>query len=309
MSSSPRGHLIRRIERLGQLPTLPRVAAEVMEAMRDPNASMARMAEVISCDPALTAKVLRVANSAFYGVRELVGSLQLALSILGMREINSLVLSLAVFRVFPKGRGETDYDLDLFWSHSAVTGQISRALCRRLKLPGGEEAFVAGLLHDIGRIVFVEYCHDEFMQAVSLASAEGVSMTEAEQSVIGLSHADLGGELAGRWRLPGVIVCGIQYHHHPDSCPEADRLMPAVVGLSDLMCHAKGIGHAGEACVSVLAETQAWEILTRKRPELADMDLERLTFEMDDEIAKALELVTIATGAEDEQESRACTAP
>src|SRR5690606_38701245 len=162
----------RIIQDLGQIPTMPTIAAKVMQIVNDPHYSAEDVAKFISRDVALTSKVLRLANSAFYGIPRTISSVNSAIVILGFNTIRRLVLSASVLKVFPSRPGLVIFDRKAFWKHSFMVGIASRMVAqiyRRKKLVDMETAFSAGLLHDIGKIILEQYSNDEYTPVLRAA--------------------------------------------------------------------------------------------------------------------------------------------
>ncbi|MCD6335338.1 MAG: HDOD domain-containing protein [Candidatus Latescibacteria bacterium] len=286
------------IERISDLPMLPDLAAEVMAMVSDPTSSMADIRDLIERDPALTAKLLKVANSALFGMRRQIGTIQLALVVLGMNEVSSIVTSLSVFTAFCDMPDDEFFDRKRFWEHSAGCGGIARILSKRLGLKMEGREFVAGLMHDVGRILIDQYFHGEFVQIAARVQGRDGSMRDAEKEFLGVSHDEMGGWLADRWGLPDALIEAVACHHEPGRA-ELDRPLTAVVHLADLFCRAKGIGFSGETEGFSIVDDEAWKLLAEDHPNLADMDIERFTFELDEEIEKAMEFIRISTSQPD----------
>lgn len=284
------------IARAGDLPTLPQVVMRVSNLAADPSTAMSELVRIIHDDPALTTKILRVANSAFYGMSRHVESLNTALLVLGMRELINLVACISVFRAFPTIPGQPTFDRNAFWVHSAGCGEIARAISQRLKLRLNTEGFTAGLLHDIGKIILDQYFHDDFMETLELSQTKRISMVEAEDSVLGVNHAELGVWLAEMWALPKNICGAIAYHHNLDVPTGKDRYLVALVHLADIFCKRAGIGFSGGEADASLTEGPAWEILSEAQIEIAKWNVEQFMLELRDNVERAREFVSIASG-------------
>ncbi len=284
----------RRILNIGSLPTLPRVAIEVISMANDPQVSIKEIASVISRDPSLSARVLKVANSAFYGLTQRVASIQLALVILGLNRVKNLVIGVSVLKTFPIKPGIPTFDREKFWEHSAGCGQISKILAGLLGYEMDGEEFVAGLLHDIGKIALDQFFHDEFVEVIDLTFREGVPMIEAEKKVLSITHAEIGSWLAEKWKLPLSLVEAIAYHHEPRKAV-LNLTLTSLVRLSDLFCKAKGIGFSGDIQGISLCDRIAWKTLRETNPKLHDMDVERFILDLDTEIERAREFVKISS--------------
>ena len=283
------------ITRAGDLPTLPQVAVEVSRLAFNPVTAMGDLVRVIRNDLSLTAKILRVANSAFYGMSRHVESLNAALVLLGMRELIHLVTCISVFRAFPTKPGQPTFDRKAFWIHSAGCGEIARSLTHRLKPRLNSTEFTAGLLHDLGKIVLDQYFHDDFMEALRLSYAEGLSMVEAEERVLGVNHAEIGLWLAGMWNLPTVICDAITYHHTPAKAPRESGSLVAIIHLANNLCKHAGIGFSGNKIDEEITDGAAWEILVQMNPEIIRLDFKQFVLEIEDNIARAREFVNIAS--------------
>jgi len=284
------------IARTGDLPTLPQVAVEVSRLAFNPVTAMGELVRVIRNDLSLTAKILRVANSAFYGMSRHIESLNAALVVLGMRELMHLVTCISVFRAFPTKPGQPTFDRKAFWVHSAGCGEIARSLTHRLRLRFHSAEFTAGLLHDLGKIILDQYFHDDFMEALRLSYAEDLSMVEAEERVLGVSHAEIGLWLAGMWNLPTTICDAIAHHHTPANAPRESQSLVAVIHLANNLCKHAGIGFSGNKVdEDMMTDGAAWEILVQMNPEITRLDFKKFILEIEDNIARAREFVNIAS--------------
>jgi len=219
-----------RIKTIANLPTLPHIASRLMRIVNAPATSANTIAAVVAQDVSLSAKVLRLANSAFYGIPKSINTLNSAIVILGFKIIETMVLSLTVFDMFSDGGGKvTLFDRKAFWKHSLRCGVISRLLAyrrRKVFVLDPEEAFCGGLLHDIGKIVMEQYLNTDFHKALHHARMYDVSVFEAEKVVLGYTHCDVASWLTGAWSLPDEILQPLVGHHEPDEAPVcADAVM------------------------------------------------------------------------------------
>lgn len=223
---------------LDHFPPLPEVAWKVLELTSDLYLGVDKLAEVISRDQTLTARILRIANSAFFQRLCEIKTVKHASTVLGNRKIRGIVIAASLGGILyrsPQGR--------LLWQHALAVGLGARELAGRLSVVvDTEEAFVAGLLHDIGKGLF-DYQHPElFVQAASLASADSnLSSIEAERQILGIDHVEVGGKVSDAWRLPESIGNAIRCHHDPSASTEHPQLC-AVVCLADRSCLRLGIG-------------------------------------------------------------------
>lgn len=281
-----------RITAIRDLPTLPVVASEIMALLEDENSSVMDVARVMYKDPVMTAKVLKLANSAFFGLRRHVESLNQALVVLGMNQIFNLVISISVVKTFDSMELGDDFDLDAFWEHSMGTGEISRVIATKLGFRFEGAEFTSGLLHDIGKVILDQYFHDDFMTALKRSHDEQISLYIAERDIWGVDHAELGAWLGEQWRLPVRIIDVIRDHHKTES-DSNDPSLVAVVRLANTFAKISEIGFSGDRVVFNVQDDPAWDILAREVPAIRDMDLARLMFELEEDIERAREFMNI----------------
>jgi len=219
-----------KIKTIANLPTLPHIASRLMRIVNSPAASADSVAALVSQDVSLSAKVLRLANSAFYGIPRSVNTINNAVIILGFKIIQTMVLSLTVFDMFAEDGGKpgaAPFDRDAFWEHSLRCAVIARLLAHKRKRNYAldpEEAFCAGLLHDIGKVVMEQYLNTDFHKALYRARANSIPVFDAEKELLGYTHCDVASWLTGTWSLPDEIEQPLVYHHEPEeaeTCPEA----------------------------------------------------------------------------------------
>jgi HD-like signal output (HDOD) protein len=201
-----------KLESLTQLPSIPIVMSEVLNAVDNDNISTKAIASIIEKDQSLTAKVLRVANSPFYGFSRRIATIDLAIVIMGLNTIKEIVLSLLVKRLIVKTKNSI-FDIKSFWNYSLFCGAASRVLARKMEYRLVGEAFVAGLMHDVGYLIMAELFPREFMAIRKLQSQKINSLYDFEYEVIGNSHTELGEWFADKWSLPPKICNAILYHH------------------------------------------------------------------------------------------------
>ncbi len=238
-----------KIELFGNLPTLPQVASRLMSVINNPLTSAGDVAFIIGQDQSLSAKVLRLANSAFYGIPHSVTNITNAVVILGLKVINTMVLSLTVFDMFPESkRSGSLFNRKSFWIHSlccGLTAKFLSARIRKLVLFDAEEAFCAGLLHDIGKVVMEQYIHDDFHNALQYALEKRMPIYRAEYELLGYSHTDVAEWLTANWRLPAEIRLPLIYHHDPTSSVQCQDII-ALCHLADWLCYETGMTIKGD---------------------------------------------------------------
>ncbi len=233
------------IELVTDLPTLPVVVAKITSQIANPATNAADIGRLIEQDQALTSKVLRLVNSAYYGFPKQIKSIQHAVVILGFNKIKTIVITASVFEVF-KGRQSGELDLRRFWQHSLGVAIASKASAEMIGASHvAEEAFIGGLLHDIGKVVMDQYQPNIYHPVVKYANDKGILLLNAEMEVMGLSHATVGEWMMEFWRLPPSIVHMVADHHLPGSSTERRELI-ASIHLGDILARALGIGNGGD---------------------------------------------------------------
>jgi putative nucleotidyltransferase with HDIG domain len=251
---------IKRItESIINLPTLPMIISRMIELVDNPKTSAGSLARLISTDQALTARILKLANSAYYGFPREISTVNMAIVVLGFNTVKDMGLSLSVFDMFKDAETAGAFDTTQFWEHSVGCGIAARAVARSCGHRLAGEAFVAGLLHDIGKVILKQYFPKEFKEIMALSSAEGASLEAIELQVIGTQHGQVGGWLAEKWNLPKIIADSITFHHAPWESKQ-DNVFVAAISLADYLCHLAGIGKSGRTNLFPLDE-QTWAIL------------------------------------------------
>jgi len=218
-----------------ELPTLSPIAVKIIELASSETASAQEIAKVVSLDPALTTRLLKVVNSPFYGFANTITSVSQAIAILGMKAVRSLSLCISIFDAFPLSRS-TSFDYHLFWEHSLASAVISRLTTRSVGLRDDEEAFIAGLTQNVGSLIFAQFYPERYGKLLKRLSQHGGNQQEMERAVWGIDHATLGYELFMRWKMPLVLTQTILYHHNPEDIPDSNKavqLLAKIVYLSD----------------------------------------------------------------------------
>lgn len=255
------------VKNVGDLVSLPDVCIRVNQMVDNPDATAPAFGEVISQDPGLTARLLRIANSAFYGFSHEIDTVSRAVTVIGIGKLRDLVLATSTVDVFDKIPNEL-LTMENFWRHSLYCALISRSLAMQTRLPHGESLFIAGLLHDIGQLVIFHEMPDEARQAL-LLTIEGdaeLEVHEAEREVMGFDHTDVGLELARQWNLPESLQEAIKYHHNPSA---ADKFQTevAIVHLANSLACLLELNSSDES-VAPATDPFAWEITGITKPQV-----------------------------------------
>jgi len=261
-------------EKIIGLPTLPTVVSKMIELVDNPKTSAASLASLISTDQALTAKILKMANSAYYGFSREIATVNMAIVVMGFNAVKEMGLSLSVFDMFKDLSNIRHFDVTLYWQHSVGCGVAAKMVARKFRNNLAGEAFVSGLLHDIGKIVINQYLHAEFTEIMNRVADNNEPLDTVEMELLGTHHGEIGGWLADRWRLPMVIADAIKHHHTPwDS--KKNRLLVAMVNVANYLCHICGIGASGRPSPLPIDE-KTWEILDQNNIPLGPEEIANL---------------------------------
>ena len=240
-----------------KLASLPHIVAQVLDALKNPNVSFAYVAEIIGKDTSLSAKLLKLVNSALYGFPEPVDTISRAVTVEGASRLTNLALGVSLISVFGSIPREI-LDMRSFWRHSLSCGVLARLLAVNAGHPNEERCFVAGLLHDIGRLVMLKNHPAHVAQAITQSAAEGRPLFDSERDLWSFDHAMLGGRLLASWKFPSALERAVGEHHQPgvrNIHPDA-----ALVHLADIMTHALGMGQSGSSVAPPLSPA-VWEHL------------------------------------------------
>ncbi|MEZ4388738.1 MAG: HDOD domain-containing protein [Candidatus Krumholzibacteriia bacterium] len=223
------------------LPAMPHVASKVLELSSDPDTSAARLQQVIADDQAMTARILKIANSAMYACSRRVKTLSEAIVMLGFNSIRSLVVTSAARNLYSTGAARMGLKERLLWEHSIGTAFACRLLAERRQPALREEAFLAGLMHDIGKLVLNLQVPDKFEEIVQIVYNENREFHETEQELLGFDHAQVGALLVGKWKLSPMLEDVIGHHHDPGFLT-AERPLLLHLDLANRLCQKLGIG-------------------------------------------------------------------
>lgn len=254
-----------KVENTTTIATTPHIVSSLRALMDAPAPSLPEIAEEIGTDQVLTAKVLKIVNSGFCGFNRPVTTIRHALVLLGLDVVRTLVFGTAIIDVFHERSGL----LEGLWEHSLATARASNALAMAAGIEKPEEVAVAGLLHDIGKLVIAECFPDAYVQIREVVSARDCLQIAAEHEILGVTHAEVGMWLLKKWSLPAKLVYPVAYHNNFHRLRDfADRT--AVVHLADVLVRAKGIGNGGDRHVPVL-NRDAWKLLELEMDDVAQV--------------------------------------
>ncbi len=269
----------RIIARVEDLPTLPRTVLRITELVNDPKSSARDLARIITDDQVLAARLLKLVNSSFYGFPQRISTITAAIVLLGFDAIRNLLLTTSVFELFSNRNQVSLIRQEQFWDHSLGCAVASKVIGNHLRYDKVEELFVAGLLHDIGKIVEMIFLPQAFKEINRLVKDKQILMITAEEKVLGYRHPEVGKLLAERWNLPPKLISVILHHHQPSAAGRF-AFEAAIVHLGDILCRSLNIGSGGDNKMPAL-DKMAWDSL-RIKPEAIEALLAAVTKEFDD---------------------------
>lgn len=232
---------------IDRMPSLSTTVSKVLEVCNSPKTSANDLNRIVSLDPILTGNVLKLINSAYYSLPNQISSLARAIIMLGLNTVKNLALSTAIIGALGKKSSFTALPMDAFWMHSIGVGVTAKAIAavRNLSSMEREECFVAGMLHDLGKIPLNTCFAESYGEALQLALEQN-SLLKAEQLLIGVNHGVAGRLIGEKWRLSPAIIEGLTHHHAPEQASEEYRSLVATVALANLYANIHNIGSAGD---------------------------------------------------------------
>lgn len=246
------------VKGLTKVASLPTIYFKVEEALANPKSSNKLLADIISEDTALTGRVLRLANSAFFNFPGKVDTITQAIIVIGTHQLRDVVLASSIVAAF-KDIPEDVISMESFWRHSIACGVTCRILATLRRDPNVETAFVSGLLHDIGRLILYKDASGAMAQLIGQCQRDKTLLHRAEKEHFGFDHATLGGLLLQEWRLPRRHIETTTYHHAPHKSREF-AAEASIVHIADIIANAMMEGSSGERLVPPV-NSQAWELL------------------------------------------------
>lgn len=237
-----------------RLPPLPAIAMQVVKVSNDPRTAAEDISRLLALDQSLSARILRMVNSSYYASRSEVSSIRQAVVILGFETVRTLTFSTAIMDRFSSDDGAGAPRAE-FWKHALGVAMTARVIARHQKRGREQEelAYMAGLLHDIGKVILDEYFHDTFAEILRRIRERGESFREAERAVNSIGHDEIGAFLALQWGLPRAIANAIRHHHAPMRAAE-DASIVDTVHFADILAKTRGVGSGGDDDLSGLSE-------------------------------------------------------
>jgi HD-like signal output (HDOD) protein len=280
MSQTTLERIEKKVAEIGSLPTIPTLLVPLLQHLCEPAeaVSIDRVVKIVSQDPSLAAQCLRMVNSPLFGVRYPIETVRGAVMGLGVNRVRQIAMACSLLKAF-SAQG-TDPARAL-WAHSLAVALVAQKFSHAAGYPEPEQAYSAGLLHDLGVLVALTACPAEFQRAAQAASCQHRALHLCERELNGFDHGEIGAMLARRWQLPAPYYHVLRYHHEVEQAPE-HRCLVAIVSLCDLLCRLRNQGYGFEEIGFVdLAAEPAWAVAAEELPRMRDFDLARFTLELD----------------------------
>ncbi|MDR1575671.1 MAG: HDOD domain-containing protein [Treponema sp.] len=276
-------------EYIKDMPSLPTSVSKVLNLCNNPQTSPADLNYVISLDPVLVGRVLKLLNSAYYGLNQRVTNLVRAIIMLGINTIKNLALSSAIMGILPKDKRYQGLDMEGFWRHSLCVGTATKLFAKQRGVDPKrlEEYFTAGLLHDIGKIPLNAVLSRDYMAAVTDADRERLSLYQAESKTLGINHCDVGAIIVNAWQLPGPVGETIVFHHNLAAYPGSHSDILNCVAVANHFASEREVGFSGDR-YPIKPDGWVWQSLG-----VGDNVLEAIEKTVNEEIEKAKVFLTI----------------
>lgn len=236
---------VRFLENIQEFSTLPTVYSSLIDVLADPHSNVGDVANIIACDQASTSKVLKVVNAPFYGYPGQIDTISRAVVILGYNEIYNLIVSSYIMDFFSKKDSLLDFQPVDFWGHSIAVGIATKYLSRGLGLVNQENFFIAGVLHDIGKLIFFEFAEDQFSKVLEFSKKTRKPLHDVEKEIFGMDHGQIGALLIEKWGLPPSIIKSLRYHE-TGFVPGSRDALVASVHLGNILVRALDLGYPGD---------------------------------------------------------------
>src|SRR3712207_5336027 len=224
------------VKKVTTIATLPEVTAKIIATVEDPRSSAQALHKIVSHDPALVTRILKVVNSAFYGLPGQIGSIERAIVLLGLNAIKNIAVAASLGQMFRGAKlcdGFTAKDL---WTHCIAVGVTARELAKQMKLPVADEAFLAGMIHDVGLLISLQTAPEQLRQVCETAKDSDRTFVDIEREVRGMDHQQLGACLSEHWRFPKNCQLVAGHHHKPSALGDGNRMLVTLVYVADTIC-------------------------------------------------------------------------
>ncbi|MFQ5962814.1 MAG: HDOD domain-containing protein [Candidatus Scalinduaceae bacterium] len=245
--------LFKLLNKVKDLPPLPQSISQILELTRSANSSAQDLTRVFERDPTLTANILKLANTSFYGFNRKITTISHAIVCLGFNTVKSIALTASTQDMLNNEISAYNLGEGMLWQHSTSCATCARIIAQRIRYKDCEEAYIAGLLHDIGKIILSSFAEEQYDQIVEKTKDNKTPFNIAEKEILGFDHPQIGGKIVEKWNLPPILVEAVQYHHQPDKA-EINKTLTYIVHLADAISDMLGIGLGSDGLMYVFEE-------------------------------------------------------
>jgi HD-like signal output (HDOD) protein len=260
-----------------QLPTLPVIVEKILSMAKEDNVSANDLAEFISRDQAIANKILRLSNSAYYGMMKEIDSIPRAITIIGFNEVISLTIGMSVISTFSGGNvSGKDLNMKGMWIHSLGCAFAARETAKKMGIIHAEQIFISGLLHDMGKVIFALYFPRDYTAAFEYTKENEIALHNGEKLMLGIDHAALSGLLMEKWNFPDSILMPARYHHSVEQCPPKYYKLALIIALSDYLSQKAEFGENWAVKIPGI-------IKIRDQLDLTKTDVEQMTENLQNE--------------------------
>jgi putative nucleotidyltransferase with HDIG domain len=238
--AEPQAKVMEVVKKVTSIATLPEVTAKIIQTVEDPRSSAAKLHQIVTHDPALVTRILKVVNSAFYGLPGQIGSVERAIVLLGLNAVKNIAVAASIGAMFRTGKLCEGFAARDLWTHCIAVGVVARDLAKQMGSSVADEAFLAGMIHDVGILISLQVFPEQLRAVCEAAKLGQTPFCELEKQIIGMDHQQLGATLAEQWKFPRSCQLVAGYHHRPLLLAEQNRMLVNVVHVADTICaHSK----------------------------------------------------------------------
>ncbi len=274
------------IREISHIATLPEVTLKIIKLVEDPNSSAQDLNKIITNDPALGARILKVVNSAFYGLPGQIASINRAIVLLGLNAVKNIAIAASLAKLFRGGKIAPNFDAHELWHHSIAVATATKMLATKMEMGLPDEAFLAGLIHDLGIMVEIQAKRSEFLDVLNAREADPNStLRQMETKVLGADHQQFGAALCESWKFPASFVYVTGHHHNPMDLDPEHRTLACLVHLADIIAAKLELGYTGSV------ESLEFDPQVLEEVSLTTEQLEEIINELPDALDEAQSLL------------------
>ena len=236
VTSDPHAFVQQALKKVTTIATLPEVTAKIISTVEDPKSTASQLHKIVAHDPALVTRILKVVNSAFYGLPGQIASIERAIVLLGLNAVKNIAVVASLGQLFRGVKLCDGYTAKDLWTHCVGVGVAARELAKQMKVPIADEAFLAGMIHDLGLLIMLQLNPEQIRHVCERVKTTGADFCEVEREVIGVDHQLLGAGLAAQWKFPRSCQQVAGHHHKPGELSDDSRLLVALIYVADTLC-------------------------------------------------------------------------